>query len=164
MTNACFRSKFSKSDFPFMAGQNEPNNESVRLDLPLPTAGQPPDSNLKSRETVRIQLPVRDAQHAEPTQLVEPSSQPSVAPAPAAPPSAPFELTKETARISSAPPPHPAATEMEKAEGFVGVPKVAPHNPPVAVAAAGKNPMLFWWILLGISALILLIQIWTYLS
>jgi hypothetical protein len=34
----------------------------------------------------------------------------------------------------------------------------------IAAAPAQKNSMLLMWILLGVSALILIIQIWTYLS
>ena len=48
--------------FPPMADANESKKETVRIDLappPQPPVAKPPDSNTKSRETVRIQLPVR---------------------------------------------------------------------------------------------------------
>jgi len=32
------------------------------------------------------------------------------------------------------------------------------------VGVEERNPMPLWWLLLGVSALILIIQIWTYLS
>ena len=44
------------------------------------------------------------------------------------------------------------------------MPYVGPQNFSAAVASAGKKPMLLWWILLGLSAMILIIQIWTYFS
>jgi hypothetical protein len=34
----------------------------------------------------------------------------------------------------------------------------------IAAGSGEKSPMLLWWILFGVSALILIIQIWTYLS
>ena len=43
-----------------MPGPNEPNDENLRVDVPLPTPGKSPDPNIKSRETVRIQLPLRE--------------------------------------------------------------------------------------------------------
>jgi hypothetical protein len=38
------------------------------------------------------------------------------------------------------------------------------QDPSIVAAPAGKNSMLLMWILLGVSALILIIQIWTYFS
>jgi hypothetical protein len=148
-----------------MAGPNEPNNETVRVDVPPPTPGKSADSNIKSRETVRIQLPVREpmgkaplhtqteppppagsaAQDLHPSQFSEavrpPSFSPrlpaSVMPVPDFPASG---LTKETMRVRLVP------------------------EPLIAAGLGEKSPMLLWWILLGVSALILIIQIWTYLS
>jgi hypothetical protein len=37
-------------------------------------------------------------------------------------------------------------------------------QPPIAAAPAEKGSMLLYWVLLGVSALILIIQIWTYFS
>ena len=60
-----------------MAGPNEPNNETVRVDLPPPTPGKSPDPNIRSRETVRIQLPVREPMGKlplhKPTELAPPA-------------------------------------------------------------------------------------------
>src|SRR4030088_1753723 len=134
-----------------MAGPNEPNNETVQVDVPPPTPGKSPDPNIKSRETVRIQLPVREplgkaplhtpteppppagsaAQDLHPSQFSEavrpPSFSPrlsaSVMPAPDFPASG---LTKETMRM----------------------PLV-----PEALIAAGpreKSPMLLTWIRIGV--------------
>jgi hypothetical protein len=44
------------------------------------------------------------------------------------------------------------------------MPDVAPQIPSIAVAPVEKNPMPLLWLLLGVSVVILIIQIWTYLS
>lgn len=151
-----------------MASPNEPNNESVRIDLPLPTAEKSPDPNIKPRETVRIQLPVREPLGKAPVHApTEPRNPPSfsplsasVMPAPESPSSGP---KKETARIPLVPDPLPSAGQMKNTQSVI-MPNVAPRNPSSASAPAEKKPMLLYWILLGVSALILIIQIWTYLS
>ena len=151
-----------------MASLNEPNNESVRIDLPLPTAEKSPDPNIKPRETVRIQLPVREPLGKAPVHApTEPRNPPSfsplsasVMPAPESPSSGP---KKETARIPLVPDPLPSAGQMKNTQSVI-MPNVAPRNPSSAIAPAEKKPMLIWWILLGLSALILIIQIWTYFS
>ena len=151
-----------------MASPNEPNNESVRIDLPLPTAEKSPDPNIKPRETVRIQLPVREPLGKAPVHApTEPRNPPSfsplsasVMPAPESPSSGP---KKETARIPLVPDPLPSAGQMKNTQSVI-MPNVAPRNPSSAFAPAEKKPMLLYWILLGVSALILIIQIWTYFS
>ena len=152
-----------------MASPNEPNNESVRIDLPLPTAEKSPDPNIKPRETVRIQLPVREPLGKAPVHApTEPRNPPSfsplsasVMPAPESPSSGP---KKETARIPLVPDPLPSAGQMKNTQSVIAMPDVAPRNPSSAIAPAEKKPMLLYWILLGVSALILIIQIWTYFS
>jgi len=151
-----------------MASPNEPNNESVRIDLPLPTAEKSPDPNIKPRETVRIQLPVREPLGKAPVHApTEPRNPPSfsplsasVMPAPESPSSGP---KKETARIPLVPDPLPSAGQMKNTQSVI-MPNVAPRNPSSAIAPAEKKPMLLYWILLGVSALILIIKIWTYFS
>ena len=151
-----------------MASPNEPNNESVRIDLPLPTAEKSPDPNIKPRETVRIQLPVREPLGKAPVHApTEPRNPPSfsplsasVMPAPESPSSGP---KKETARIPLVPDPLPSAGQMKNTQSVI-MPNVAPRNPSSASAPAEKKPLLLYWILLGVSALILIIQIWTYFS
>ncbi len=151
-----------------MASPNEPNNESVRIDLPLPTAEKSPDPNIKPRETVRIQLPVREPLGKAPVHApTEPRNPPSfsplsasVMPAPESPSSGP---KKETARIPLVPDPLPSAGQMKNTQSVI-MPNVAPRNPSSAIAPAEKKPMLLYWILLGVSALILIIQIWIYLT
>jgi hypothetical protein len=60
--------------------------------------------------------------------------------------------------------PEPLRSAQKKTQPLIAMPAVAPQNTPIAVAPAGKSPMLVYWMLLGFSALILIIQIWTYLS
>jgi hypothetical protein len=140
-----------------MAGLNEPNDESVHVDLPLPTAGTSPDS--KPRETVPSQLPVRERMGKSPLR-----STPLSASVVASPDSPASGLKKETARVPPAPDPFPSAGETKNPEPRIEMPYVAPQNFSAAVESAGKKPMLLWWILLGLSAMILIIQIWTYFS
>jgi hypothetical protein len=76
-------------------------------------------------------------------------------PAPDLPSSGPI---KETVRI-------PLSTvQTKKTQPLVAMPEVAPQSPSIAVAPVEKNPMPLLWLLLGVSAVILIIQIWTYLS
>jgi hypothetical protein len=76
-------------------------------------------------------------------------------PAPDLPPSGPI---KETVRI-------PLRTvQMKKTQPLVAMPETAPQNPSIALAPVDKNAMPLVWLLLGVSAAILIIQIWTYLS
>ena len=62
------------------------------------------------------------------------------------------------------PAPLPAAGQMKNSQSVIAMPDVALQNSLMPMAAAEKKPMLLSWILLGISALILIIQIWTYFS
>ena len=141
-----------------MAGVNEPNDESVDVDLPHPTAGKSADSNIKSGETVRVQMPA-----AEPKDKPSVSSTPLSASVMGSTDSPASELKKETARVSPVPDPLPSAAQT-KPQPQIETPYVAPQDRSTAVAFAEKKSMLLWWILLGISALILIIQIWTYIS
>jgi len=142
-----------------MAGLNEPDNEGAGVDLPLPTPGKSPDPNIKSRETVRIQLPVREPMDKPPV-----FSTPLSASVMASSDSPVSGLKKETARVSFVPDPFPSAAETKNPQPRIGMSYVAPRNPLGAAAPAEKEPMLLWWILLGVSVLILIIQIWTYIS
>jgi hypothetical protein len=79
----------------------------------------------------------------------------SVTPAPDLPSSGPI---KETVRI-------PLSTvEKKKTQPLIAMPEAAAQNPSIAVAPVAKSPMSMLWLLLGVSAVILIIQIWTYLS
>jgi hypothetical protein len=144
-----------------MTEPNEPKKETTRISLAPAAAEKPADP--KSRDTVRIQLPLREPPvhvSTSPQFFQPPQSPPgplsgSVMPAPDLPSSGPI---KETVRIP------PSAVQMKKTQPLVAMPEVAPQSPSIAVAPIEKNPMPLLWLLLGVSAMILIIQIWTYLS
>lgn len=160
-----------------MTEPNEPKKETTRISTAPAAVGKPPDPNPKSRDTVRIQLPVREppvrvstelppvsnsaGQGVPSPQFFQPPQTPpaplsaSVMPAPDLPSSGP---AKETVRIPV------SAVQMKKTQPLVAMPEVAPQSPSIAVAPVEKNPMPLLWLLLGVSAAILIIQIWTYLS
>jgi hypothetical protein len=163
-----------------MAEPDQPKKETVRIELPLPPATRPSEPTVKPRETVRIQLPVREtggptvphSQQSAPedissTNFLPPPPPPtasrplsaSVRPPPASPPSGP---KRETVRIPLMP--EPLRSAQKKTQPLIAMPQATPQNPPIAVAPAEKSSMLLYWMLFGVSALILIIQIWTYFS
>ena len=168
-----------------MAEPDQPKKETVRIQketdripLPVPPPTNPPQPTVKPRETVRIQLPVREtggppipsSPQAAPEDISSPNFSPkplpatapspaSVRPPPVPPPSV---LKKETTRIPLMP--EPLRSAQKKTQPLIAMPEVAPQNPAIAVTPAEKSSMLLYWVLLGISALILIIQIWTYFS
>jgi hypothetical protein len=157
----------------------QPKKETVRIQLPVPPPN-PPQQTVKPRETVRIQLPVRESggsptpsspqsapedisstnffPPAKPAAASRPVSA-SVRPPPIPPPSGP---KKETTRIPLMP--EPLRSAQKKTQPLIAMPNVVSQNPPIAVAAVEKSSMLVYWTLLAVSALILIIQIWTYFS
>ena len=137
--------------FLSMADPNEPQEDAVRL--------KPPD--VKMRETV--QMPLRDDRDAASTQFFRPAN-PSAAQVTPVSDSVRLEPRKETMRISSVAASSPVGTQIKTPQPFVPSPDLASGDPLVPVEPAKKSPMLLWWLLLGVSALILIIQIWTYLS
>jgi hypothetical protein len=141
-----------------MAGSNQSKKENVGIELPLPPPGRPPDPNIKPRETARIQLPVREPVGKTPL----PTPIPTPIPAPVAHASDSSGLRKETVRFSGMP--DSPAAEMKKNQPLIAMPDVTAQNPSIALAPGKKNSMLLIWILFGVSLLILIIQIWTYLS
>jgi len=163
-----------------MAEPDQPKKETVRIQLPHPPVTPPPAPSVKPRETVRIQLPVRETGNApvpsSPQSAPEdisstnffPSPKPPAATRPLSasvrPPSTPPPLRpkKETVRIPLMP--EPSRSAQKKTQPLMAMPNVIPQNPPIAVAPVEKRPMLLYWMLLGMSALILIIQIWTYFS
>jgi hypothetical protein len=93
----------------------------------------------------------------------------------AAPAAAPAGPKKETARISVLPDPpvRPAPpVEMKKTQPLATMPEASRHTAPIAVNVAPTSvegfvaeiPMSFCWGLLAVSAAILTIQIWNYVS
>jgi hypothetical protein len=61
-------------------------------------------------------------------------------------------------------PPEPSRLSQKKTQPLIAMPNVVSQNPPIAVAPVEKSSMLVYWVLLATSALILIIQIWTYFS
>jgi hypothetical protein len=167
-----------------MAEPDQPKKETVRIELPLPSAPKPSESAAKPRETVRIQLPVRETGSAPippsspsgtgspaedisstnffPSPKPPPASRPlsaSVRPPPVSSPQGP---KKETVRIPLMP--EPLRSAQKKTQPLIAMPQSAPQNPPIAVAPVERSSMLLYWVLFGVSALVLIIQIWTYFS
>jgi hypothetical protein len=160
-----------------MAEPEQPKKETVRIQLPHPPVTKPSEPSAKPQQTVRIQLPVRETgtppvpSPSEPpgnissTNFLPPPKPPtasrplsaSVPPPPISPPSGP---KKETVRI----PPEPLRSSQKKTQPLIAMPNVVSQNPPIAVAPVEKSSMRLYWVLLAMSALILIIQIWTYLS
>lgn len=188
---------FFEQDFrhssPPMADLNEPEEETVRVDL------LPPAPDTKSRETVRIQLGLRQQSDklplripTEPAPVLEPAAQvltsPEVFPPTPAPPplstkpspavQAPVPVTPVLGALSSSPknetariarmPDLPSkslpSVQMKKTQPLIAMPQAAPQIASIAVASAEKSAMPLCWVLLGVSAIILIIQIWTYFS
>ena len=166
-----------------MAEPDQPKKETVRIELPHPPVTPPPappEPSVKPRETVRIQLPVRETGNApvpsSPQSTPEDISSTNFFPPPK-PPAATRPLSdsvrpspippslgpkKETVRIPLAP--APLGSAQKKTQPLMAMPDVIPQNPPIAVAPVEKSSMLMYWMLLAMSALILIIQIWTYFS
>jgi hypothetical protein len=53
---------------------------------------------------------------------------------------------------------------MKKTQPLIPMPAGASQSPSIAVAPEEKSPMTLLWVLFGFSAVILIIQIWTYFS
>jgi len=163
-----------------MAEPDQPKKETVGIQLPVPPPPNTPQETVKPRETVRIQLPVREtgnppvpsspqssSEDVSSTNFFLPPNPPaasrplsgSVRPPPIPPSLGP---KKETVRIPVVP--ESLRSAQKKTQPLIAMPNVVPQNPPIAVAPVEKSSMLLYWMLLGISALILIIQIWTYFS
>lgn len=170
MTSRPFSSNVFGSDSPrLMPNPHEPKKETVHIALPPRLPAEPPGGDAKSRDEAPQFVPP-----SSPFPVSSPSSPPAPAPPPAqvspAPDSRPPGLKKETARISFMPDPvaRPAPTvQMKKTQPLIAMPHVAPQNASIAVEPAQSGdaiPMPICWTLLVVSAVILIIQIWTYLS
>ena len=173
-----------------MAEQSESKKEIVRVTLSQQPTANPPAAP-ETRETVRINLPTRPpangplpprtnlprtaakADTPAPVALRPPGpsstagSSPAAMPLPVTPHSAP---RKETARITvSHDPPARWPVQMKKTQSLIDMPTVAKPSTRLTVspetrAIIGEIPRPLCWTLLGISAAILIIQIWSYLS
>jgi hypothetical protein len=161
-----------------MAESDQPKKETVRIELPLPPLPNPPQPIAEPPETVRIQLPVRETdgsplssqsshEDISSTNFFPPPNPPvpskplsaAVRPGPASPPAGP---KRDTVRIPLNS--EPLRPSQKKTQSLITLPQVAPQNRSIRAAAEEKSPMVLYWLLLGLSALILIIQIWTYFS
>jgi len=163
-----------------MAEPDQPKKETVRIQLPHPPVTKPSEPGVKPHETVRIQLPVRETgspsvpstsqsapENISSTNFFPPPKPPAVSrplsasvhPPPISPSSGP---KKETVRIPVTP--DPLRSSQKKTQPLIPMPNIVSQNPPIAVAPVEKNSMRLYWLLLAMSALILIIQIWTYFS
>jgi hypothetical protein len=163
-----------------MAESDQPKKETVGIQLPVSPPPNTPQQTVKPRETVRIQLPVREtgnppgpsspesaSEDVSSTNFLPPPQPPAASPSLSGsvpPPPIPPSLgpKKETVRIPVVP--EPLRSAQKKTQPLIAMPNVVPQNPPIAVAPVEKSSMLLYWMLLGISALILIIEIWTYFS
>ena len=163
-----------------MAEPDQPKKETVRIQLPHPPVTKPSEPGVKPHQTVRIQLPVRETcgppvpspsqsarEDISSTNFFSPPKPPaasrplsaSARPIPVPPTAGPKQ---ETVRIPLMP--EPLRSSQKKTQPLIAMPAVVSQNPPIAVAPVEKSSMLVYWMLLAISALILIIQIWTYFS
>ena len=135
-----------------MADPNESTKDTNSTGLPSqPVAGEA-DGITKARETVRIQLPSREPSLAAGTVSAGPK--------------------KDMARIPLAPQPpsRPLPTiQMKKTQPLIAMPQIAPETASIPAplgegSAADAIPMPLCWLLLGVSSIILILQIWTYFS
>jgi len=162
-----------------MAEADQPKKETVRIHLPHPSVAQPSEAGVKQHETVRIQLPVRETGNPVPSppqsapgnisaaNFFPPPKPPAVsrplsASVPLPPVSSESGPKKETVRIPLTP--DPLRSSHKKTQPLIAMPNVVSQNPPIAVAPGEKSSMRLYWMLLAMSALILIIQIWTYFS
>ena len=162
-----------------MAERDQPKKETVRIQLPHPPVAQPSEAGVKQHETVRIQLPVRETGSPVPSppqsapgnissaNFFPPPKPPAVsrplsASVPLPPVSSESGPKKETVRIPLTP--DPLRSSHKKTQPLIAMPNVVSQNPPIAVAPGEKTSMRLYWMLLAMSALILIIQIWTYFS
>lgn len=155
-----------------MAELDQPKKETIRIQLPHPPVTKPSEPDIKPHETVRIQLPVREtgaSPISSPPSVIRDISSANSFRAPKLPSaSRPLSASErpvsipQTVRIPLMP--EPLRSAQTKTQPLVGMPNIIPQNPPIAVAPGEKTSMRLYWMLLAISALILIIQIWTYFS
>ena len=159
-----------------MADSAEPKKETVRIMVPA-QPGEPMQTGAPKREAVRIHLPSR------PPANLPVAGDSGAAEAPLEAPAAPPSPKKETARITVLPdPPFKPAVQMKKTQPLIDLP--TPDKPPTVsvtvatqttapaenvsgpglIRAIDNTPMPLCWVLVGVSAAILLIQIWSYFS
>ncbi len=156
------------------------SRETVRIQLPNrqlsvplwpstgpPLVSTPIDQDLRSPQFFQpppTSSPVSPPKPPTVSMPVPPPAPLPVTPAANSPSSGP---KKETACIRRMPDPslRPLPTvQMKKTQPLIAMPLTAPQSASIAVAPAEESIMPLCWVLLGVSTVILIIQIWTYLS
>jgi hypothetical protein len=158
---------------PLPATKSTEAGDTARITLPTrPPANAPPPiakplippAPSKPVQAPRfVPPPVPSAAKSNP-----PISNMAAAPPPITPP--PLSPKKETARVAVLPAPAPATVQMKKTQPLIGMPPAAASEvTPVTVAPempgiVDKMPIALCWTLVGVSAVILIIQILNYIS
>jgi len=162
------------------SGKPVEGRETVRITLPSrpPASNTPlPPAGTTARPPVaRPLIPPAPDKPVQPPKFVPPLisavANPAVAPLPN--PSLVAGPKKETARITVLPdpPPAPPSVQMKKTQPLINMPAASVPLPVSPVTVPDKRqtgmtseiPMAFCWALLGVSAVVLLIQILNYIS
>ena len=175
-----------------MADSNETNTETVRIAAPPPpkppgAGNESRDAvriNLPAYPPSTVPTPpatLPDSAKAVKAPQFFPASPPCPASSPKPPP-APHPMAsssaasspgskKETTRIGALPDPRPKASpvvQMMKTRPLITMPEITPKSAPLTVATKDTSaivdalPMPLCWTLLGVSTVILIIQIWNY--
>ncbi len=157
---------------------NTKSRETVRIHLPLrlssdkPSFGTPAEPSPVSKPATQKMMSPQFFKPPPPPSPASPPKPPavsmpeltSVTPAPGSLSPGP---KKETARIPLMPDPpsKPLPTvQMKKTQPLIAMPLTASQSAAIAVAPAEKSAGPLCWMLLGVSVVILIIQIWTYFS
>lgn len=169
-----------------MADSPGPKKETVRITFPTQPTATPDEAPSEKRDTVRINLPTRppvspstnpaqtmpkpEAPAPRPPATTTGSSAAAAMPLPVIPPADAGSPKKETARITVLPdPPAKPNVQMKKTQPLIDMPAASAPETPLTVAPQTRvttDQILkpFCWALLGVSAAILIIQIWGYFS
>jgi hypothetical protein len=154
-------------------GAGSESRDTMRINLP---------AHLPSTVPTRPAGPPDSAKAVKPPQFFPPS--PPSPPSSPKPPAAPHSMAsssaassagpkKETARVAVLPDPRPKASptvQMKKTQPLITMPESTPPSAPLTVATNDTSaivdaiPMRLCWTLLGVSTVILIIQIWNYFS
>ena len=177
-----------------MADSNEPKEETVRIAVPPPPAKPPgTGSESRDTMRINLPahppstVPTRPAGPPDSAKVVKPPQffppSPPSPPSSLKPPTAPHPMAsssaasspgpkKETARVAVLPDLRPKAspTVQKKTQPLITMPESTPPSAPLTVATKDTSAMVdviprrLCWTLLGVSTVILIIQIWNYFS
>jgi len=156
-----------------LPGAGNESRDAAGINLPAHPPSTVPEWPAGSPGSVKVVNPPRFSPPSPPSPAFSPK--PPTASHPMASSSADSapEPKKETARIAVLPDPRLTAlpaVQMKKARPLVTVPEITLQTPPLTVATkdttamVDASPMPLCWTLLGVSTVILIIQIWTYIS